>query len=339
MERILITGGSGFLATHALLKLLKQGHPVRVTVRGAEKKAFVEKVIVEHAPLGGSTEIVEADLLQDAGWAQAMEGCGGVFHMASPFPLKTPKDPQVLIRPAVEGTQRVIRAAAAAGIRKVVLTSSCAAVSYGKGGREEGAFTEEDWTDPDSQDTTPYIRSKTLAERAAWDLVADECSQVKLTAINPGLVLGPLLGRSYGGSVELVWRMMAGEMPAAPHVGFNIADVRDVADLHYLALTNGSTDGQRYICADSWMWFRDLGRMVKEAYPDIAVNSPTGSVPSWLVRLVALFDDELKQILIELDQKRVVDTSKAQKELGWKPRPAEDSVRETCESLVRYGLV
>jgi len=336
-ERILVTGGSGFIAGHTILALLARGYAVRATVRDKDRIAPLEEILANNNT-GGDVDFAKADLLDDTGWSDAMKGCDGVFHMASPFPMKMPSDPQSVIKPAVDGTLRVLDAANNAGIRRAVLTSSMVAMCYGRGGRE-AIFNEEDWTDPSGRDVTPYVQSKTLAERAAWDFVAKDTTNIALTAINPGLVFGPLLRAGHGTSVGLIRRMMLGRYPGAARIGFCVVDVRDVADMHVSAFESETAIGQRFACTDRWMWFREIGAAVKSAFPDEGRKAPTWDLPSFAIRLAATFDRSLKQILIELDQKRVVDSSKAKRVLAWSPRPADEPIRSTAESLIRFNLV
>lgn len=337
-QLVLVTGGTGFIAGHTILALLKAGYRVRATIRNLERANNLRKTIEEN---GGDVErlfFAEADLNNDAGWADAVHGCDGIFHIASPFPLDVPKDPQEIIAPAVNGTLRVLNAAKEQGIDRIVLTSSLVAVSYGRGGRDE-LFSEEDWTDPDGKDVSPYVQSKTLAEKAAWDFVAEHAPGMKLSVINPGVVLGPLLSPSHGTSVELVRKMMAGEFPGVPHAGFCVVDVRDVAELHVKAFQSEAAIGERFVCSEKWMWLRDVGREVKVQFHDKGRKAPTTELPGFMVRLVSLFDKSVRPVLIELDQKRDTDNSKAKTLLDWKPRPAEEAIIATGEGLQKFDLI
>ena len=336
-QRILVTGGSGFIASHTIAALLERGYSVRATVRDQSKISAVETMVTEAGP-GGDLDFAVADLMSDDGWDDAVQGCDGLFHMASPFPMKLPRDPQALIRPAVDGTRRVLAAAERSGIAKAVLTSSAVAISYGYGGRER-PFDENDWTDPESSDVTAYVQSKTLAERAAWDFVSQDGTKLAMATINPGLVFGPILAKGHGTSVGLIRRMMLGRYPGAAKIGFGIVDARDVADAHIRAFETEAAMGERFACADRWMWFREIGAAVKDAFPKEGRKAPTRDLPSFAIRLASFLDKSLKQILIELEQNRVIDSSKAKRVLGWSPRPAEDSIRATAESLIRFGLI
>lgn len=336
--RILVTGGSGFIGSHTVVALMNREYAVRATVRSEDKITGVESIAAEHAVVG-PLDFAVADLTKDDGWAEAMEGCDGVFHIASPFPLEMPEDPDEIIVPAVEGTRRVLKAAKEAGVPKVVLTSSLAAICYGEGGRADGVFTEDDWTQLDGDDLTPYIRSKTMAEQAAWKFVREQAPGLKLTVINPGLVLGHLLDMAHGTSVELIRRMLAGQMPATPRIGFSVVDVQDVADLHIRAFESDQAAGERFVCADKWMMLSEVATLMREVFPNEARRVPKSELPNFLVRWLSNVDPSLKQILIELDQRRVADHSRAERLLGWTPRPAEEAIKSTCASLIQMELV
>jgi dihydroflavonol-4-reductase len=334
-QRILVTGGSGFIAGQTILALLNKGYTVRATVRAMNKVDAIADLVRENGGNVNALEYAVADLTSDDNWDKAIAGCDGVFHMASPFPLNMPEDPQELIGPAVDGTLRVLTAASKAGVRRVVLTSSIAAVAYGQGGRDS-LFTEADWTNTEGPDVTPYVQSKTFAEKAAWDFA--EKTDIQLSAINPGLVLGPVLDPRHGTSVELIKMMMSGAMPAAPNFGFNIADVRDVAAAHIAAFESTEAIGKRFNCCDSWMMMNEVGQTIKSTFPKEGRKAPTATLPSWLVRVMAMFDKSLRQILIDLDKKRAADNTQMRSILGITPVAAEDSVRETAKSLIEHGL-
>ena len=275
-ETVLLTGVSGFIAKHVALKLLNAGYDVRGTVRRLDRASEVHAALASHLDdHSGKLSLVQADLESDAGWSKAMAGITAVVHTASPFPITQPKNPQDLIRPAVEGTRRVLSAAAAAGIKRIVLTSSVAAVvDLAKG---EHLQDEADWCDPSKDSATPYEKSKTLAERAAWELA--KTRGLALTTINPGFVLGPPLDEHYGSSLGLVERFLKGKDPMVPPMGLAIVDVRDVAEMHLRALQQPETAGKRYIASAGAMAFVDMARTLKSAlanpaYPD--ARSPQG---------------------------------------------------------------
>jgi nucleoside-diphosphate-sugar epimerase len=277
--------------------------------------------------------------MSDAGWPAAVAGCEYVLHIASPFPSTVPKDENELIVPAREGALRVLRAARDAGVKRLVQTSSFAAVGYGHA-EQERVFTEKDWTDPDGADVMPYTKSKTLAERAAWDFISREGAGLELAVVNPVGVFGPVLGPDYATSILLVQRMMDGALPGLPRMCFGVVDVRDVADLHLRAMTNPAAKGERFLAvAGDFMWIVEIAKTLKERLGDAAKRVPTRQLPNWLVKLAALKDPAVKQIIPELGKWKNATSEKAQRVLGWSPRSREDSVVATAESMIRLGLL
>jgi nucleoside-diphosphate-sugar epimerase len=268
-----------------------------------------------------------------------MTGCDYVLHVASPIPSRNPKDDDELIRPARDGALRVLAAARDAGVRRVVMTASTAAVAYGHGGRTT-PFTEADWSDPANRaDSSAYERSKTIAERAAWDWLAREGGGLELVTINPGAVLGPVLGSDFSASILIVQRLLDGSLPGLPQFGWPLVDVRDIADLHARAMLSPAAAGQRYIAAGPFFWMRDIARVLRERIPAGARKVPRRTLPNWLVRLSATFDPVVRDRLFELGKLRPVSADKAKRELGWVPRPNEDAIVDTAESLFAQGLV
>src|SRR5246127_2826351 len=288
---------------------------------------------------GNRLNFFAADLASDAGWREAVAGCDFVLHVASPLPPSVPKHEDELIVPAREGTLRVLRASRDAGVKRVALTSSFAAIGYGHKVRE-APFTEADWTDPNGDDVAPYTKSKTLAERAAWDFLAREGGALELSVINPVGVFGPVLGADFSTSIELVKRMMDGALPALPRITFGVVDVRDVAELHLKAMTAPDAAGERFLAvAGDFLTLRDIALILKRRLGDAARRVPTRELPDWLLRLVALVDKSVGQIVPELGKPKNASNDKARRMLGWAPRPAEDALVATAESLVRLGLL
>ena len=280
-----------------------------------------------------------ADLEKDAGWPEAVAGCEYVLHVASPFPPTIPKHEDELIVPAREGSLRVLRAARDAGVKRVVLTSSFAAIGYGQKPRQT-PFDETSWTDPNGKDVLPYAKSKTLAERAAWDFIAREGSGLELAVVNPVGVFGPVLGPDYATSILLVQRMLDGAMPGCPKLYFGVVDVRDVADLHLRAMTRPAAKGERFLAvAGDFMSIVDIAKVLKRRLGAAARRVPTWQLPNWLVRIAALRDPAVKQILPELGKIKNATNEKAKRMLGWSPRSNEESLVATAESLVRLGLL
>jgi nucleoside-diphosphate-sugar epimerase len=339
-ELVLVTGGSGFIAMHCTLKLLAAGYRVRNTVRSLARDAEVRATLkAAGADAGDRLAFFAADLTADAGWAEATAGCDYVLHVASPFPVNVPRHEDELIVPAREGALRVLRAARGAGVKRVVLTSSFAAVGYGhaQAGR---AFTEHDWTNVEGEGVTAYAKSKTLAERAAWNFMAREGGDMELSVVNPVGVFGPALGADFSTSIEIIRRMMDGALPALPRVTFGVVDARDVADLHLLAMTDPQAAGERFLAvAGEFVSMRDVGLMLKRRMGDAARRVPTRELPDWLLRIVALVDKSVGQIVPELGKRKDASAEKARRTLGWSPRSAEDAVAATAESLVRLRLL
>jgi nucleoside-diphosphate-sugar epimerase len=340
MSTVLVTGGSGFIASHVILQLLAAGHTVRATVRDLKREPEVRALLKEGgAEPGDRLKLFAAELTQDAGWADAVAGCAYVMHVASPFPANVPKHEDELIVPAREGALRVLRAARDAGVKRVVLTSSFAAVGYGLPDQEK-PFDETNWTNLNGKGLTAYVKSKTIAERAAWDWLAREGSGLELAVVNPVVVLGPALGRDFATSILLVQRLMDGSMPGCPRLWFGGVDVRDVADLHLRAITHPAAKGERFLAvAGEFVSMVEMARMLKKRLGPAAKRVPSRELPDWLVRLFALVRPEVKQILPELGKRKNATSAKAQRVLGWAPRSLEDSLVGSAESLVRLGLV
>jgi nucleoside-diphosphate-sugar epimerase len=340
MSTVLVTGGSGFIGGHVILQLLAAGHQVRTTVRNLKRESDVRASLKQGgAEPGDRLSFFAADLENDAGWASAVSGCEFVLHIASPFPAHVPKHEDELIVPAREGSLRVLRAARDAGVKRVVLTSSFAAIGYGHK-PQTTPFNEIDWTDLNGEGLTAYVKSKTIAERAAWDFIAREARGLELSVVNPVGVFGPVLGADYATSILLVQRMMDGALPGCPRLYFGAVDVRDVADLHIRAMTLPAANGERFLAvAGDFMSILEIARVLKARMGSRAKKVPTRELPNWVVRLASLRDPAVKQILPELGIKKNATSQKAQRVLGWKPRSREDAIVATAESLARLGLL
>jgi len=340
MSTILVTGGSGFIASHAILQLLAAGHRVRTTVRSLSRESDVRAMLKEGgAEPGDRLSFFAADLEKDAGWAAAVAGCEYVLHVASPLPPNLPKHEDELIVPAREGALRVLRAARDAGSKRVVLTSSFAAIAYGHAPRNT-PFDETSWTNLDGHGMTPYVKSKTLAERAAWDFIASEGGGLQLAVVNPVGVFGPVLGPDYSTSILLVQRLMDGAMPGCPRLYFGIVDARDVAGLHILAMTHPAAAGERFLAvAGDTMSMLDIAMVLRNRMGASAKRVPTRQLPNWLVHIAAMRDPAVKLVLPELGKIKRATNAKAERVLGWAPRSNEDSIVATAESLVRLGLL
>jgi nucleoside-diphosphate-sugar epimerase len=337
---VLVTGGSGFIGSHAIVQLLNAGHRVRATVRDLKREPEVRAMLKQGgAEAGDRLSFFAADLQNDAGWAAAAAGCDYVLHVASPFPANVPKHEDELIVPAREGALRVLRASRDAGVKRVVLTSSFAAIGYGQ--RPQNApFDETNWSDITGNDITAYVKSKTLAERAAWDFIAREGRALELAVVNPVAVFGPVLGPDYSTSVLLIQRLMSGAIPGSPQLRFGVVDVRDVADLHIRAMTHAAAKGERFLAVSGdFMLIQDIAKVLKNRMGEAGKKVPTRQLPNWLVRIAALRDPAVKQILPELGKLKNGSGEKARRLLGWVPRSREEAIISTAESLLDLNLL
>jgi dihydroflavonol-4-reductase len=330
-KTVLVTGGSGFLGGWCLVELLRRGYLVRTTVRDLAKEAEVRGRVASQVDAGERLSFFAADLDRDDGWAEAVAGCDYVLHVASPFPPAQPKDPDELIVPAREGTLRVLRAALDAGAERVVVTSSVAAVRGGVTSAP-APLTEADWTDGDNTALQPYTRSKALAERAAWDLAAERGETAKLAVVNPGAILGPVLGAESSTSLGIVERLLKG-MPGTPRIGFSVVDVRDVADLQIRAMTAPEAGGERFIAVARFQWMADIAAVLRERLGPAAAKVPKRGVPDFVVRAMGIFDPSVRSIASQLGEKVEMSSAKAESTLGWLPRPLEETIVDCARSL------
>jgi len=335
---ILVTGISGFIAKHCAIELLKHGYRVRGTVRSQAKADQVKATLGQHCDTA-RLEFVQADLLADAGWKQAMEGVYGVLHLASPFPLTEPKNPDDLLRPAIDGTLRVLKQAIAAQVQRFVHTSSVAAIIGGHPKKRKQPFTEDDWTQVNTKGVGSYTRSKTLAERAARDFIATSGTKMHYSTINPGFVLGPLLDRDMGSSGEAIQMFLRGKYPGCPKLSFPVVDVRDIAKMHRLALITTQASGGRYIGVSQTAWFLDMMRPIKAKLGVRAKRVPTFELPNFLIRLLALVDPAARSIAPDLGQFIQIDNSRTRSALGMEFMGVEESAPAMAQSLVNLGLV
>lgn len=339
MATVLVTGGSGFIGSHALLQALAAGHDVRTTVRSLRREDELRaRLRANGADAGERLRFFAADLTADDGWSEAVAGCDYVLHIASPFPAGIPKHEDELIVPARDGALRVLRAARDAGVKRVVLTSSFAAIGYGHP-EQAAPFDETTWTNLDGH-VAAYTKSKTLAERAAWDFIAREGGGLDLAAVNPVGVFGPVLDADYATSIQLVRRLMDGALPGCPRLRFGVVDVRDVVDLHLRAMTDPAANGERFLAvAGDFMRVQEMALALKSRLGDAARKVPTRELPDWLVKLVSLGDATVRQIVPDLGKYKNATSDKARRMLGWSPRSNEDALVATAESLLRLGLL
>jgi len=342
---VLVTGATGFIAQHCILKLLEAGHRVRGTARSAGRTPEVAGILAPHlseaarGKLGQDLEVVPADLTSDAGWDAAVAGCRFVLHVASPIPRVPPKTDDELVVPARDGVLRVLRAARAAGVERVVLTSSTAAMIYGRD--RDRVFTEADWSNVDDPRIGAYEKSKTIAERAAWDFMASlgDRPGMELVAINPGLVLGPLLSGDWGTSGELVKKILDRDLPAIPDVNYAMVDVRDVAAAHVAALAAPGAAGKRFVCAIENHSIREVARILAGHLGSRGFRVPTGKLPGILLRVFALWDRTARLALNDLGVRQDLDSSRIRQVLGWEPRGLEEMTTAMADSMIRYGVV
>jgi len=335
---VLITGISGFIARHCAVEMLNAGYGVRGTVRLLRRSAEVRASLSKHADVA-RLEFAEADLESEAGWSEAVAGCAHVLHVASPFPAKDPRDEQELIRPAVEGTLRVLRAAAAAGVGRFVQTSSMVAVMYGHAHDRAAPFTEADWTRIEDPGVTAYGKSKTLAERAAREFMARDGAAMHYSSVNPGLVLGPALDRDIGTSAGFIQMFLRGKYPGAPRMSIPCVDVRDVARMHRLAIEVDAPSGGRYLGVADCLWLIEIARAIREALGTTARRVPSRVLPDWVVKITALFDPTARLTVPELGKEIRVDNSRTRRVLGIEFIPAPEAAAAMARSLVELKLV
>jgi len=332
---VFVSGGSGYIAGFLIRQLVGQGWSVHTSVRDlAPEAALRERLAVDRSRL----KVFAADLTSDAGWAEAMQGCSHVAHVASPLPGNWVKTPDDLVVPARDGVLRALRAARSAGVRRFVMTSSVAAIIYGRG-RGVHHFSEADWTQPDYRGISPYTLSKTLAERAARDWVAREGAGIEFCSINPSVVLGPVWGPDHSSSIALVKKLLTGSMPGCPDLGFGVVDVRDVADLHVRALVAPGMAGERFIASGPFLKVIDIARILRQQLGEQARRVPTRTLPDLLVRVAALFDPLVRTAVGELGAERHTDPRHAREVLGWEARPPQQTIVDTAKSLIEHGLV
>ena len=343
-DRVLVTGATGFIAQHCMLQLLEAGYDVRGTARSAHRRDEVVAILSPHLSesarnLLDALDVVAADLTSDDGWSSAVEGCRYVMHVASPLPRGAAKDENELIVPARDGTLRVLRAAHDAGVERVVLTSSLSAIVYGND--RSRTFTEADWSNLDGPRIGAYDKSKTIAERAAWEYMASikGSSPLELAVINPGLVLGPLLSDDWGTSGEMVKRILEHKVPAIPNINFSTVDVRDVASAHVAAMVSPDAAGQRFICAEANHSMMEIAQILKATYSIQGFRIPTGRLPSIAVRTMAIFDKTVRLALNDLDTSQNVDNTRLRTVLHWQPRDLAEMTTSMADTMIEYGVV
>jgi nucleoside-diphosphate-sugar epimerase len=336
-ETVLVTGGTGFVAGWCLAELLRRGYRVRTTVRDLGKEAGVRAAVGGQVDAEERLAVFAADLMADQGWDAALAGCDYVLHVASPMGNRAGDDPGALIEPAREGALRVLRAAVRAGVKRVVLTSSTAASSPPLTD-PDSENDERVWTDPDTAGS-PYRQSKVLAERAAWDFMARDGGATELTTVLPTAILGPILTTEGLGSVMVVGAMLQGRMPGLPRRGFNVIDVRDLAEAHIGAMTSPAAAGERFIASSDFLWLADIARILRSALPDRARAIPTRVLPNFVVKLAASRNPALRAMVPGLGRRHTFSSAKAQRVFDWTPRPAAETVVDCAASLIARAVV
>ncbi len=341
MSTVLVTGGSGFIGSYCILQLLEAGHTVKTTVRNLAREPEVRATLEKGGAKNlGNLSFSAADLTADDGWAEAVKGCDYVLHVASPFPMEQPKDENDLIVPAREGALRVLRAARDAGVKRVVLTSSFAAIGYGRTSGDQVA-DETMWTNPDGPGVSAYVKSKTIAEKAAWDFIEREGGDLELSVVNPVGVLGPVLGSDFSTSILLVERLLSGAIPMAPRAYFGLVDVRDVADLHLRAMTDPKAKGERFLATNGKsVSIFEIAKVLKDNLPPAATAKvPAKEAPDWMIRLFALASPTARAVASQLGRKMDASNAKAREVLGWKPRSNEEAILASANSLLAHDIV
>ncbi len=333
--KVLVTGGSGYIAGFVIRQLIAEGWQVNTTIRSLAREADVRRAL---AVPDDKLSFFAADLLSDAGWAEAVTGCSHVAHVASPLPTGAVRHEDDLIVPARDGALRALKFARDAGVRRVVMTSSVAAIAYGHG-KKTATYTERDWTDINGPEVHAYAKSKTIAERAARDWIAAEGGALEYCSVNPSAVLGPVLSADFSGSIEIITRLLSGALPGLPNFGFGVVDVRDVADLHVKALTAPDMHGERFIASGSFMMMREVAQVLRDRLGAEARKVPTRGLPDFVLRIGSVFDPTLRMVTGELGKVRETPADHARAVLGWVPRPAEETIVDSARSLIDLGIV
>lgn len=336
-DKLLVTGSSGFIGSHCIIDLLNHGYQVKGTVRDLNRVGPLLSILKENSKYTKNLEFAEAELTDPLCWEKAMQGCSGVIHIASPVPVIQPKDPDEVIRPAREGTINVLTAAKKMNIKRVIQTSSVAAV-WGKPGEGSRIYSESDWTDTNDPKQSPYNLSKTFAEQAAWELIKEQGGP-ELVVINPSIVLGPALEKDYGSSLELIFKILKGQFPLVPKLGFEVVDVRDVAVLHRLAFESSESSGRRFLCSSGFRWIKEMSIYLRENFPDYRKKISVRDMPNFLLKIVSFFDGSVTQFLPDIELKKEMDVSPARDLLGWKPRSPEEAIHSGARSLIDIGIV
>lgn len=336
-KKLLVTGASGFIASHCILELLNCGYLVKGTLRDLDRAGSILKILDKHTRKIDNIEFVQAELNDAHCWDNAVRGCDGILHIASPAPVVQPKNADELITPARDGTLNVLKAAHRSNIKRVVITSSSAAVSEQVKGNSY-TYSDKDWTDPSVPGLSPYSLSKTIAEKSAWEFAKNN-EGIEISVINPVFVFGPALETDYGSSLEILYKLLKGKYPLLPNLGFSIVDVRDVAVLHRLAFELDDAAGKRFICASGFRWLKEIAILLRDNFPDYRKKVPNKIMPNFLVRIVSFFDPSVIRFIPSLGIRKEMDTGPAREILGWQPRSPEEAIESGARSLIELGVV
>jgi dihydroflavonol-4-reductase len=337
MSKVLVTGASGYIASHVILQLLEQGFEVVGTIRDEGQKALIRSDLEEYSDHVDQLSFRMMELLDPLEyWMALVDDCDYMIHLASPFPRVSPKNDDEIVKPAKTSIMNALIASSQTSVKRVVFVSSIGAVAYGH--KRFGEFDEDDWTDATNYaDTSAYFRSKAIAEQAAFEYGRDEKNPVEFTSIAAGLVLGPLIYDTYGTSIGIIKSIMEGKYPTLPGVGYSVVDVRSVAALLIKAMLTPEAAGERYCATEEWISFPHMSEVLQEVFPDRQVK--VGEMPNWMVKLISFFSPELRQILIDVESKRIVKSDKARKLLGWESISVKQTLADTAMSLIEKGIV
>lgn len=337
-KKVLLTGVTGFLGSHTTIRLLNKDFDVIGTLRSKDRISSIRETIGKYSPNINNLTFAEADLSDEEIWLDLTKDVDYVLHIASPFPRELPKHENDLIEPAKRGTLNILKAATANSVKRVVMVSALGTITYGKTKEElSSVFDEDDWTDESNlKDTTAYYRSKTIAEKAAWDFLEEEESKLEFTTICPAAILGPVIDNDYGTSANIIIGLLNGSLPALPKIEFDIVDVRSVADLLIKAMEMPQAANNRYIASAGHYNYKEIAQILKQQYPERTI--PTFLLPDFITKLFSIFQPLLKPVLLE-NVTRKINSGKAGKDLNWQPLSAKEAILSCAESVLKNKIV